>query len=83
MKSNKHNTKLNQLNLVLSSGLCVLSVKKREGSSIAVLYITDYNNSTRIVFDIEEKKVISNRDNIDFTKDDVEAVSKVLTIKSG
>jgi hypothetical protein len=79
MKNAKPN-KLNQLNMVLSSGLCVLSAKRREGSSIAVLYITDYNNNTRVVFDIEEKKVISNRDNIDFTKEDVEAVSKVLMI---
>jgi hypothetical protein len=79
---NKNSSKLNQLIIILSSGLCVLSAKKREGSSIVALYITDYTNSTRVVFDIEEKKIIANRDDVDFTADDIEMLCGSMKMKS-
>lgn len=61
-----------RLNLILGNGLCVLHVKFRTNSSLATLFITDYEYSTRVLFDIEQKCILTNRDNIELTAKDIE-----------
>ena len=56
---------------MLSSGLIVVSAKIRGGSSIATLFITDYSEDTRVMFDLAEKRILANRDNIELNEKDI------------
>jgi hypothetical protein len=66
-----------RLNLPLSNGLCITSAKIKH--SIATLSITDFVESTRIVFDIEAKKILASRLGIDIPVKDIEAIAKALS----
>jgi len=67
-----------RLNLVLTNGLCVIHAKVRPGASIITLFVTDYTNNTRILFDLENKRVLTNRDNIELTAKDIENLTAAL-----
>ncbi len=67
-----------KLNLILASGLCVVSAKLRKNSNVATLFITDYTDSTRVLFDLEQKRILANRDGIELTTKDVESLCVVL-----
>lgn len=67
-----------RLNLILSNGLCVLNAKLRKDGGVATLFITDFSTNTRVLFDIEGKRILANRDDIEFTPKDVENLIAAL-----
>lgn len=67
-----------RLNLILANGLCVIHAKIRTSAPIVTLFITDYTYNTRILFDMENKVILSNRDNIELTAKDIENLLAAL-----
>jgi len=67
-----------RLNLVLTNGLVVVSAKFRKDSPVVVLFVTDFTHDTRILFDLEKKALLANRDNIVLTAKDNEAIIAAL-----
>jgi hypothetical protein len=65
-----------KINLVLSNGLLVLSGKVNR--SIATLFVTDLVGTTRIVLDLDSKKLLSNRDNVELNSKDIDNLIKEL-----
>lgn len=76
----KENTVCLKLNIVLSNGLCVLNAKPRKNSHLWVLFATDFNNETRLMFDMERKTILPNKDRITLATKDVETL--ITTIQS-
>ena len=72
-----------RLNIVLSNGLCVLSAKLRKGSSLATLFISDFSDNTRVMFDLEHKRLLTNRDNIDLKQSDIDNLMLAIAEKKG
>jgi hypothetical protein len=70
-----------RLNLVLTNGLLIVNAKIREGSPVITLFVTDYSESTRILFDVEQKRILANRDGIEFSAKDVESLLVALGVK--
>ncbi len=68
-------------NIVLSSGLLVVSAKTREGTPVITLFITDYSDNTRVMFDVEQKCILVNRDDIVLSAQDIEALVAAFGIK--
>lgn len=67
-----------RLNLPLSNGLCIIGAKIKEGSNIATLFITDFVDSTRVLFDMDEKRLVATKYGIDFPKKDLEVISAAI-----
>ena len=67
-----------RLNLILANGLCVIQAKIRTGAPVMTLFVTDYTHNTRVLFDMEHKRVLSNRDNIELTEKDIENLLAAL-----
>lgn len=67
-----------RLNVVLASGLVVVSAKFRKESPVATLFVTDFTHDTRIMLDLEGKRVLANRDDIALTDKDIEAIMAAL-----
>jgi hypothetical protein len=67
-----------KLNLILDNGLCIINAKIRESTPLITLFITDYTNNTRVLFDVENKRILANKDNIELTGKDVENILLVL-----
>lgn len=67
-----------RLNLILANGLCVLHAKIRGNIPVATLFITDYTYDTRVLFDIEKKRVLTNRDDIEITAKDIDNLMEAL-----
>jgi hypothetical protein len=70
--------KLKQLNYILTSGLCVVSARFKGNTKVAALCITNFAQNTRILFDVENKKVLANKDNITINAKDVDGLVAVL-----
>lgn len=47
------------LNYTFSDGLIVTSVKLKKGTPLAICYVTDLEDTTRIVLDLEGKRLVS------------------------
>lgn len=69
-----------RMNVVLASGLCVVSAKLRKDAPLVTLFITDYTDNTRVLLDLEHKRVISNRDDVAFTAKDIDAIAVALGV---
>lgn len=69
------------LNLVLASGLNIIHAKVREGTPVVTLFITDYTNDTRVLFDMDQKRILANKDNIDLTAEDIKNLVAALEPK--
>lgn len=67
-----------RLNLVLSNGLCVVSAKFRKNTPVVTLFVTDYTADTRIMFDMDQKRILANRDNIELNAKDIENLMAAL-----
>jgi hypothetical protein len=74
--------KLKRLNYILASGLCVVSARFKGNTKVAALCITNFAQNTRILFDVESKKVLANKDNIVINAKDVDGLLFALTGKS-
>lgn len=72
----KHQNK--KVSLMLSNGLYVISAKHRIGTSLFVLYLTDFAVNARISFDAEAMKVLPNKYNIELDGKDADALLKKL-----
>lgn len=70
-----------KLNLILTSGLLVVSAKFRDGAPVVTLFVTDYTNNTRVLFDLEHKKILANRDGIEMNGKDIELLMIALETK--
>jgi len=75
MKIKQQNRKVN---MMLSNGLYVISAKHRVGTSLFVLYLTDFVVNTRVIFDAETMKVLPNKYGVDIAENDKEALVKAL-----
>jgi hypothetical protein len=67
-----------RMNLVLSNGFCVLHAKIRDNNPVAILFITDYTYDTRVLFDMEQKRILTNPDNIEITAKDIDNIAAAL-----
>jgi len=77
-KTQKNKQQNRKVNIMLSSGLYVISAKHRVGTSLFVLYITDFVVNTRVIFDAEALKVLPNKYGVDIAENDKEALVKAL-----
>lgn len=77
--SKKIKTQANRkVNLMLSNGLYIISAKNREGTPLYTLYMTDFVESTRIIFDAEAKRVLPNKAGIELKEKDIAEVAKTI-----
>jgi hypothetical protein len=74
-------TQNRKINIMLSSGLYVISVKCRKDTPLYTLFITDFVENTRIIFDAETMKVLPNKLGVELNKKDVADVVKALGIE--
>src|SRR5271165_55222 len=77
-KTQKNKQQNSKVNTMLSTGLYVISAKHRIGTSLFVLYITDFVVNTRVIFDAETLKVLPNKYGVEVADKDKEALVKVL-----
>lgn len=63
-------------NLTLENGLQVYNLRARQGTSLVTLFITDLENDTRVMIDLESKRVLSG--GIALSSVDFEGVSSLL-----
>jgi hypothetical protein len=67
-----------RLNLPLSNGLIISSAKIRPGHKIAVLLITDFIESIRVLYDLEDKRLLTTKFGIDIPAKDLEAIAVAI-----
>ena len=60
-----------RLSLMLECQLCVMQIAINKSARVATLFVSDFNESTRVMLDLDSKKIISNRDEIRFTTSDI------------
>jgi hypothetical protein len=70
-----------KLNVILSNGLHVVSAKVNQGAALATLFVTDYTNNSRLIFDMESKKILANIDGVDVSAKDMESIFTILSEK--
>lgn len=56
----KNKVSLKRLNYLLPNGLFVISSKRRIDSPYAKLAVTDLNQTLKVIFDIQEKRIVGN-----------------------
>ena len=61
------------IKLVLSSGLFIYGARIKE-NKFAILYSTDYENNSRIMIDLESKKVLYNKHNVSLSVEDINSI---------
>lgn len=71
--------KFKQLNYILSNGLYVVNAKFKKNSPLITLFITNFIETTRVVFDATDKKVIANKDGIDIPQKDIDGLMVALS----
>lgn len=64
-------------NKILSNGLYVVSVKKKS-KDLAILALTDFNLTSKFIFDKTEKKLIGNVINLKLTPGDLNILSECV-----
>lgn len=69
-----------RLNLTLSTGLCVLNVKFKKSAPVATAYVTDFNEQARILLDVEGKRLLVNKQNIDIPEKDIQLIFATLAV---
>ena len=59
---------------MLECQLCVMQIAINKAARVATLFVSDFNDSTRVMLDIDTKKIISNRDDIRFSINDINSI---------
>lgn len=70
-----------RLNLVLSNGLCVINARVKNNIPIAILFVTDYSDQTRVILDLKEKRILANKFNIEILPKDIDSIIGALDVK--
>lgn len=77
-----------RLNFMCVGGLYAISAKARAGSSLISVFLTDFKVNTRVIVDMETKKVLANQYDIKLEDKDIatilgkfEAANKVADAK--
>lgn len=65
-----------RLGLVVAKGL-FLSRARIQGS-LAILFMTDYTNTTKVVLNPAEKMIVSNPDGVNLSPEDIEKILVAL-----
>ena len=65
-----------RISIALESGLFVLNARIKKGRPVATLFVTDYIDTKRVLFDIENKRVLNN--GIAVTAKDIENLTKLF-----
>lgn len=66
-----------KLALTLPSGLFIVGVKYNEKNPICKLHVTNFENSTKILFDLDTKSVVGECE-FDISKEDLAKISSSI-----
>lgn len=62
---------------ILSNGLCILSAKKKT-ADLAILALTDFNQTEKVIFDTVEKKLVELKTNLKLKPSDIDLIQACL-----
>jgi hypothetical protein len=75
----KSKVSLKRLNHLLPNGLFVISSKKRNDSPYAKLAVTDLNQTLKIIFDVQEKRIIGNTFDVQIPEDGAKFLAEKIS----